>query len=671
MTRDFDPEVTRSLASVGPLPIATSVDGPDLLGFSTDAQAFADVIVSPGKLGPPATIGLFGSWGSGKTFFMHRLQEAVARHSPSARDGNALRVAQIEFNAWHYVESNLPASLVTQILSALDDDAVFAVLSELESVRGSQEEIQADLERLQHELTSLEQEETEQSAQAARLTQRLVEIGADDWVDQEISRRLAEEDHTPSIFRELSEARRSFAAILFSAGSLVVFAAATLTLIVAIGAFIILALGQLMRGVVLGLGMSALIVMLLLVLRAQRIDSDLAQDRRKNRQEVADRQREMIGRNSVQKAQADVALSRLRSRQEELRNERQRLAAMVEHGPSYNRMTDYLERISQDREHGGQLGILALVRRDLARLSQVLLADKVDERLPQRIVIYIDDLDRCPPPRVVATLEAIHLLLSFEVFVVVVAVDARWLSAALRQQFSELLASPHQTELTTESAYGMRSATSLDYLEKIFQVPYWVRRLYADDARQLLSAWLRPAAPPLPAPAHQDGDRLAVTAREKVGAPSQEPDDMAVLAELAPLLNRSPRTVRRFVTVYHFLRASVSVQRGEGGAYPAWHWTAADGEMALLLLALVHGAQTIAPAICNHITGANLETPVGALFTSLDAATGVRDTPEWRRVKETVEAFVYRHKDDGWHISGLQYWAARARQFSFVDYPPP
>jgi KAP family P-loop domain len=670
MTRDFDPGVTRSLASVGPLPIATSADGPDLLGFSADAQAFADVIVSPGKLGPPATIGLFGAWGSGKTFFMHRLQEAVApRSSPSTRDGNALRVAQIEFNAWHYVESNLPASLVTQILSALDDDAVLAVLSELESVRGSQEEIQADLERLQHELTSSEEQETQLSAEAARLTRLLVEMGADDWVEQELSRKLAEEDSP--IFGELSEARMSFGAILFSPRSLVAFVVATMTLIVAFGAFLSFALETLMRGVVLGIGMSALIAMLLLVLRAQRIDSYLVQKRHKYRQAVADRQREMIGEDSVRKAQADVVLSRLRSRQEELRNERQRLAATVEHGPSYNRITDYLERISQDREHGGQLGILALVRRDLARLSQVLLADEVDERLPQRVVIYIDDLDRCPPPRVVATLEAIHLLLSFEAFVVVVAVDARWLSAALRQQFSELLSSPHQTELATESAYGTRSATSLDYLEKIFQVPYWVRRLYADDARQLLSAWLRPAAPPLPAPAPLDGDRLGMTAREKVGAPSQEPDDMALLAELAPLLNRSPRTVRRFVTVYHFLRASVSVQRREGGAYPAWSWTAADCEMALLLLALVHGAQTIAPAICNHITGASLETPVGALFTSLDAATGVRDTPEWRRVKETVEAFVYRHKDDGWDVSGLQYWAARARQFSFVDYPPP
>ena len=45
----------------------------------------------------------------------------------------------------------------------------------------------------------------------------------------------------------------------------------------------------------------------------------------------------------------------------------------------------------------------------------------------ERIILYIDDLDRCPPKRVVEVLEAVHLLLAFDLFVVVVAVDARWL----------------------------------------------------------------------------------------------------------------------------------------------------------------------------------------------------------------------------------------------------
>ena len=40
----------------------------------------------------------------------------------------------------------------------------------------------------------------------------------------------------------------------------------------------------------------------------------------------------------------------------------------------------------------------------------------------QRIVLYVDDLDRCPSDRVVELLEAVHLLLAFALFVVVVGV---------------------------------------------------------------------------------------------------------------------------------------------------------------------------------------------------------------------------------------------------------
>ena len=55
-----------------------------------------------------------------------------------------------------------------------------------------------------------------------------------------------------------------------------------------------------------------------------------------------------------------------------------------------------------------------------------------------RIVLYIDDLDRCPPDKVVEVLQAVHLLLSFPAFVVVVAVDARWVSQSLRIGYKDL-----------------------------------------------------------------------------------------------------------------------------------------------------------------------------------------------------------------------------------------
>ena len=48
-------------------------------------------------------------------------------------------------------------------------------------------------------------------------------------------------------------------------------------------------------------------------------------------------------------------------------------------------------------------------------------------------MLYIDDLERCEPDQVVQVLQAVHLLLAMELFVVVVGVDPRWLLRSLQE----------------------------------------------------------------------------------------------------------------------------------------------------------------------------------------------------------------------------------------------
>ena len=82
------------------------------------------------------------------------------------------------------------------------------------------------------------------------------------------------------------------------------------------------------------------------------------------------------------------------------------------------------------------LGTAALIQRDFDALSKLI--DEQNEGVlrtdeggkppaPEtlnRIILYIDDLDRCDPERVIDVLQAVHLLLAFPLFVVVVAVDS-------------------------------------------------------------------------------------------------------------------------------------------------------------------------------------------------------------------------------------------------------
>jgi TIR domain-containing protein/KAP-like P-loop domain-containing protein len=106
-----------------------------LFDFSTDTPGLADdVKASEDRLGieddvrtlcrltlarstkPPLAIGLFGDWGTGKSFFMRRMQTRVREMQDEAvtslgRGGTSPycdNVVQIPFNAWHYLHPTRP-----------------------------------------------------------------------------------------------------------------------------------------------------------------------------------------------------------------------------------------------------------------------------------------------------------------------------------------------------------------------------------------------------------------------------------------------------------------------------------------------------------------------------------------------------------------------------------
>lgn len=111
-----------------------------------------------------------------------------------------------------------------------------------------------------------------------------------------------------------------------------------------------------------------------------------------------------------------------------------------------------------------------------------------------RIVLYIDDLDRCNEEVVVKVLEAIHLLLAFELFVVVVGVDPRWMHNALENKYSKQLKNhngikPGHNENETDA--GIDSATSYDYLEKIFQIPLSLNEIDPEGKSKLIDENLK------------------------------------------------------------------------------------------------------------------------------------------------------------------------------------
>jgi hypothetical protein len=78
--------------------------------------------------------------------------------------------------------------------------------------------------------------------------------------------------------------------------------------------------------------------------------------------------------------------------------------------------------------------------------------DLTDEK--RRIVILVDDLDRCPPDAIVQLLEAIHVLTDVQGFVFVLALDYEVLIKAVEEKYA-----------TADAAL---------FIEKIIQIPFWI-----------------------------------------------------------------------------------------------------------------------------------------------------------------------------------------------------
>jgi hypothetical protein len=94
----------------------------DQLEFNDDIESIASVMALK-AIHPPLAIGLFGKWGSGKSFFMDKLSERIENYANTGGSEYVKNVVQVKFNSWHYSDSNLWASLISEIFNALNEYA--------------------------------------------------------------------------------------------------------------------------------------------------------------------------------------------------------------------------------------------------------------------------------------------------------------------------------------------------------------------------------------------------------------------------------------------------------------------------------------------------------------------------------------------------------------------
>lgn len=198
--------------------------------------------------------------------------------------------------------------------------------------------------------------------------------------------------------------------------------------------------------------------------------------------------------------------------------------------------------------------------------EQLLAEAKID-----RLVVLVDDLDRCLPETAIATLEAIRLFLFVPNAAFVIAADEGMIEYAVRRHFPEL-----------PSTVGPNSYAR-NYLEKLIQVPFRMPALGQFETRIYLTLLLYLNAG---ADAKSDNFKAVIeVARGALGKPwigegfsrdeigkktevnAKLDQALQVAADLTPILaegaSGNPRQIKRFANSMK-LRLEIAEERGFG-----------------------------------------------------------------------------------------------------------
>lgn len=726
----------------------------DRLKVNRYVNAFARVMASC-ELTPPMSIGLFGDWGSGKTYFMDRLSEKIdelAQAPPANPPLYWNRICQMRFNAWHYTETNLWASLVTTIFNQLctfldppetDADQFNRLLNQLEVVQALRKEANDKLVAAAsaHDLAVkrvaaaekaltvlapapalsdadvraiLAQQITQlipgdAAGMAALLEESGRYLGRQDFLDLagrvrqgtatvEEARQLLGEAasvaaHATFWWRVLNDAKLYKTAGFWGVVATLVAIPFAFSLATSYGMPVNWAHAWTLVGEGLTLAGSGIAWAHSRLARASSVFDRLASTRARIERSLDDaRSRD---RRAFEKARTEAAAAERIKREEleQLRREEARAAeeerkaeAAVRESTTQARLGRFIRERTSSADYEKHLGLIAMIHRDFDTLSKLMgkarTAD-ADPSLPRidRIILYIDDLDRChPPKKVVRVLEAVHLLLFFPLFVVVVGVDSRWVSRSLYCHYKGMLAD--EAIAAKPGDLQRPAAESQDFLEKIFQVPFWLRRMDPIAVQRLLhelitSKEMEAASPPLPVavestgpagggapPAGAAAQTTGTTVAEDPGraaakrttAEAEIDDEVSValatpseslriterelqfMDRVAPLMPRTPRSVKRFVNIYRLYKAALAPQafaRFTGTPDRPGNFRAVQ-----VLLALVTGTPRFAQRVFNALHGGNgtaMPAKLSDLVGRLDSA---EDDEAWQTTLNALREFA-------------------------------
>lgn len=523
--------------------VSDSSNGTDYLAIDKDVNAFARVIATK-SFTPPLAISLFGKWGSGKSFFMQKLNDKI---NDLSRKNNFYceGIVQIHFNAWSYMDSNLWASLVTRIFEELNiyisqntnskiekdqikkqlTDQLSITKEEVGILQNKKETVEEQIEALENTKKNLTKElnekiekvRTDTIWKALEVTNK--EFNAEGeirialnnnetyketsenlkkiipehyWKDPEKTYQLVKSKYT--FLKEFFRKDKWLVNIIWLIG--------IISIIIAIPYFLEW-LSITIDNINFLIPQATFSILLTLGVIWRRIETTYKQLQpfiskfwklkedyeEKIAETIANfKQQEKALKIEIEKKQSEILIVSEQIQKAEII--KIDLEFRITNALATETLYSFIDRRSKSDDYQKHLGIISIIRKDFEILSDLFVGhhDEIYKNTTnedfknkfkkplERIILYVDDLDRCPEENVVQVLEAVNLLMAFPLFVVIVGVDSRWIKNALNKKYSlQFNSSNNQGEILVSN-----------YLEKIFQIPFHLKEAEDKSVKEMI-----------------------------------------------------------------------------------------------------------------------------------------------------------------------------------------
>ncbi len=714
----------------------------DLLKIDDEAKAFAKTMCAR-DADPPLAIGLFGEWGSGKTFFMRRIEyhaEKLSQYNADIKSGYSgvfcQKVAQIWFNAWNYQDSSLWANLASHIFTGLyhelkrlnaktADTQYQNLLNELDRFRLGENRMM----ELYESINKLKDEKVKFTEESKKIEKELVELEKkasqkDEpkifhsfkqsfleeikeyegdintflktrGMDQDIDSIAEDFNKFNALIQQFRRNKpwqsfRWFLSVL-SRSRKIVLLVTVISLVALFSAvyffqqppqsgITIVSIGGIMTTVLSSIGWA--------LVRVRKVSDRLSSlfanyEKRKEKKDSESQQiKQNIESKKLELAEVNTKISKNREAMTKEKKEKIKLDADYG-GLSNETFANFIFSRLDCPEYEKKMGLLHLIRRDFSRLNDLLRQQK-DENLPtlDRIILYIDDLDRCNKNVVVEVLQAVHLLLAFPLFMVVVGVDARWLGRSLKEHYTFLT---HETDNDTRNDSIDSTASTHDYLEKIFQIPFWLKSMDKKLAGDMIKSLLT-VQEQFHGQDERDNEASEAKNNENLFEETEDqennyvekssvdeiPDEdlistrsleigkteLEYIQKLGSIVGRSPRTVKRFINLYRILKAGNDKARSDD-------FTESGGEFKIpsLLLAIICGFPDSADEVLSHFNRSSEALTIKEFFADFDMlslSTNVR--------KLVSELKSLESEIGGLKMKSIRDWIPHTIRFSYRDW---